>query len=114
MGRETGLEPATTGITIPRNCVAYIQLKLEGGETGYFFNLSYTRVTQFRVNYMSILHLMCEGEYINKSPTWGFPIWEVGRETGLEPATTGITIPRNCVAYIQLKLEGGDTGYFSI
>ena len=36
---------------------------------------------------------MCEGEYINKSPTWGFPIWEVGRETGLEPATTGITIP---------------------
>ena len=65
VGRETGLEPATTGITIPRNCVAYIQLKLEGGETGNLFNLSYTWVTQFRVNYMSILHLMCEGGYIN-------------------------------------------------
>ena len=50
-GEKRGLNPRQPESQSLRNFVAYIQLRLEGGKSCYLFNLSYTRVTQFKVNY---------------------------------------------------------------
>jgi hypothetical protein len=50
MGRETGLEPVTTGITIPTQLRCLHPAKAGKGDSCYLFNLSYTWVTQLIVN----------------------------------------------------------------
>ena len=50
-GRDMGLEPATTGITIPPQLRCLHPAEAGGGETGNLFNLSYTWVTQIKINY---------------------------------------------------------------
>jgi len=51
MERETGLEPATTRIKIPPQLRCLHPAKTGRGQLLFSFLMSYTKVTQFKVNY---------------------------------------------------------------